>query len=68
VILRRKGMLHHDVAGAACAGIPTVFVCSGIHANDLGIEFGELPDSDTLDKVFETQKATPTHVLSAFRL
>jgi ribonucleotide monophosphatase NagD (HAD superfamily) len=62
--------LHHDIAGAVNAGIPNVFVTSGIHKNDLGIQFGELPNGDTLEALIETElgsKIRPTHVVPAFR-
>jgi len=66
--------LHHDVAGAARAGIPTVFVTSGIHSSQLKqASYGELPSREALQQLFEEEGiaaagAIPTHVVSAFRL
>eukprot|EP00797_Seminavis_robusta_P025753 Sro454_g146390.2 (300) ;mRNA; r:46389-47288 len=63
--------LHHDITGACNAGIPNVFVASGIHKNELGIEFGEVPDATVLQTLMETQvdaSIRPTHVVPAFRM
>lgn len=68
--------LSHDVAGAAGAHIPTVFVTSGIHARQLNTAFGELPSSAALEQLFREEaekeesavQQPPTHVVSAFRL
>jgi HAD superfamily hydrolase (TIGR01459 family) len=61
--------LHHDIAGAYQAGIPSVFVTSGIHANQFGTSFGELPSMELIEKVVtEAGLAVPTHVVSAFRI
>lgn len=61
--------LHHDIAGAYHAGIPSVFVTSGIHASEFGTMFGELPDIGRIEKVVrQAGKAVPTHVVSAFRM
>jgi HAD superfamily hydrolase (TIGR01450 family) len=61
--------LHHDIAGAAAAGIPNILVTSGIHAKDLGTSFGDLPDRDSLESLFEEYDfVQPTHVVPAFRL
>jgi HAD superfamily hydrolase (TIGR01459 family) len=61
--------LHHDIAGAAAAGIANVFVTSGIHRLDLCTEFAELPDRSILDDLFDREGGiVPTHVVPAFRL
>ena len=62
--------LHHDIAGAVSAGIPNVFVTSGIHKNDFGTGFGELPAPDVLEALMEKEGGDirPTHVVPAFRL
>lgn len=62
--------LHHDITGAFNAGIPNVFVTSGIHKGALGTEFGEMPEAETLEEVMEEAVASirPTHVVPAFRL
>lgn len=61
--------LHHDIAGAVAANIPSVFVTSGIHASQLGTAFGEMPTLDVLDSLFENEGSIlPTHVVSSFRI
>jgi ribonucleotide monophosphatase NagD (HAD superfamily) len=61
--------LHHDIAGAAAAGVPNIFVTSGIHAKELGTSFGDLPERDCLESLFEEYDSVePTHVVPAFRL
>lgn len=61
--------LHHDIVGAVAANIPSVLVTSGIHASQLGTSFGEMPETDTLHRLFEEEGSIyPTHVVSAFRL
>lgn len=63
--------LHHDIAGACQAGVPSVFVTSGIHKAELGTEFGELPTNEALQKLLQDEceeKVRPTHVVPAFRL
>ena len=60
--------LHHDISGAVKAGIPNVFVTSGIHKQQLNTKFGELPEMDTLEKLFVEESIEPTHVVPAFRL
>jgi ribonucleotide monophosphatase NagD (HAD superfamily) len=61
--------LHHDVAGAKSAGIPSIFVSSGIHANQLQVAFGEMPTSDQLDQLFLDEGSIyPTHIVPTFQL
>eukprot|EP00968_Pinguiococcus_pyrenoidosus_P015691 scaffold1461_cov253-Pinguiococcus_pyrenoidosus.AAC.25 len=36
--------LLHDIRGAQQAKIDSIFVASGIHASEIGIEEGQLPD------------------------
>ena len=61
--------LSHDIAGAINAGIPNVFVTSGVHASQLGTAFGEMPSEDSLQELFREEGSVyPTHVVSAFRL
>ena len=62
--------LHHDIAGAVGAGIPNVFVTSGIHKKDFGTGFGELPAADVLEALMEKEGGDirPTHIVPAFRL
>jgi ribonucleotide monophosphatase NagD (HAD superfamily) len=65
--------LHHDIAGANAANIPSIFVTSGIHASQLfdttSPSFGEMPDHQSLYKLFNDEGSIyPTHVVPAFRL
>ena len=60
--------LHHDIAGANLAGIPSIFITGGIHADELGAAIGDMPDEKRLNNLFEREGATPTHVLPMFRL
>lgn len=59
--------LHHDITGATTAGIPTIFITSGIHLQQLETSFGQIPDSYKLQTLLENEKCTPTHVVAAFR-
>lgn len=58
--------MHHDISGAVRAGINSVFVTSGIHADDLKTSFGKLPLQADLELLFENENATPAHVIAAF--
>ena len=61
--------LHHDISGAMAAGIPNIFVTSGIHRQQFGTQFGELPGEDILNQVLEEEgNIQPTHIVPAFRL
>mmetsp|Transcript_24016 Transcript_24016/g.48604 ORF Transcript_24016/g.48604 Transcript_24016/m.48604 type:complete len:326 (-) Transcript_24016:145-1122(-) len=61
--------LHHDIAGANAAGIPSVFVTGGIHCDELGKPKGQLPEEESLRALFkESGGHTPTHVVPMFKL
>ncbi|KAG7372580.1 HAD-like domain containing protein [Nitzschia inconspicua] len=63
--------LHHDIAGASRAGIPSVLVTSGIHKTELGTKFGALPTLEVLDELLQKEcddDVRPSHVVPAFRL
>jgi HAD superfamily hydrolase (TIGR01459 family) len=61
--------LHHDVAGASAAGISSIFISSGIHANQLQVSFGEMPTPDRLDQLFLDEGSIyPTHIVPTFQL
>lgn len=60
--------LHHDVAGANASGIPSVFVAGGVHREELGSDLGAVPDQKALEKLFETHKQTPRHVVPMLKL
>jgi HAD superfamily hydrolase (TIGR01450 family) len=61
--------LHHDIAGANNANVPSIFVCGGIHKNELGgMSEDGLPDEEFLNALFEKENTVPTHVVPMFRL
>jgi len=59
--------LEHDIAGAANAGIDSVFVANGIHAPVLGIGNGENPADDRLEALFADMGLRPDYVIPALR-
>jgi ribonucleotide monophosphatase NagD (HAD superfamily) len=63
--------MHHDIVGATQAGLDTLFITSGIHAPELGVQsFGEaVVDGTALVALYERHGGVrPTHVLPAFCL
>ncbi|KAJ7947437.1 Haloacid dehalogenase-like hydrolase (HAD) superfamily protein [Quillaja saponaria] len=60
--------LHHDIKGANAAGIQSVFITGGIHATDLGLtNFGEVPNSSSVQSLAVKYEAYPSYVLPAFK-
>ena len=59
--------LHTDIAGANRIGINSAFVPGGIHAGELGVGMGDLPEADRLSGLFDRERERPTHVIPAFR-
>jgi HAD superfamily hydrolase (TIGR01459 family) len=72
--------LHHDVLGAARNGIDSVFICGGVHYEELGIPQSGPAQEETVAPAPEKLQALldgfaeehsgirPTHTLAAFRL
>ena len=73
--------LHHDIAGANKAGIPSIFIVGGIHAEELLSDEEDeiysasekqqkprrrMPSETKLQELFEREGITPTHVLPVF--
>lgn len=65
--------LHHDVLGAARAGIDSVFVCGGVHYQALGIPQAKAvaPTPSQLAALLdefaeESGGLRPTHVVAGF--
>lgn len=58
--------LYHDIGGANRAGIDSLFVASGIHGGDLGLDGGSL-DPDRLHAVCQQEGQTPTYAMTKFR-
>ncbi len=59
--------LHHDIAGARAAGIDSLFVAGGIHAEALGITWGGTPGTDRLEALFAKTGQRPDYVVPVFR-
>ncbi|PON46695.1 Pyridoxal phosphate phosphatase [Parasponia andersonii] len=59
--------LHHDIKGANAAGIQSVFITGGIHANELGLNsFGDIANSSSVQALASKYDAYPSYVLPAF--
>lgn len=59
--------LHHDIAGAAAAGIDSLFIAAGIHAPVLGIAWGETPAPDALNALTTEIGQYPDYTIPIFR-
>lgn len=59
--------LRTDVAGAAAAGIDSVFISSGLEARPLGVELGGVPEAAALEALYARRKAWPTWAMPLFR-
>ena len=66
-ILAVGDSLRTDVAGAAAAGIDSVFITSGIHAETLGVAPFDDPDPARLEALCAEAGQTPTAAMAAFR-
>jgi ribonucleotide monophosphatase NagD (HAD superfamily) len=60
--------LHHDIVGASKAGIASVWTASsGIHANSLQLNFGDLPTIEQVQDLLDKEDVpAPTHIVPAF--
>lgn len=52
-----------DIKGAQGAHIDSAFVSSGIHSNDLNVEYGQLPQAEDMTRLASQHNATPTYIL-----
>ena len=72
--------LEHDVIGAQNAGCDVVFVCGGIHADDLGMDPAALtgdgvgdgaavpcPPAEAIERVARAHDAAPTYAVPVFK-
>ncbi|MEJ0072444.1 MAG: TIGR01459 family HAD-type hydrolase [Pseudomonadota bacterium] len=59
--------LRTDIAGAAGAGIDSVLVIGGIHAEGLGVGPGELPPADRLEALCATVGFRPQAAIAGLR-
>ena len=55
-----------DVLGASRAGLRSAFVAGGIHAEDLAIRWGEMPQPPAWRRLLESAPAKPDYLLATF--
>lgn len=65
-ILAVGDSLRTDVAGARGAGIDSLFIAGGIHAEELGLAPGEKPTLDSLAQLCRAGREHPTWAAAAF--
>lgn len=59
--------LHHDIKGANIAGMQSIFITGGIHANELGLDhFGQVPEPTRVQELATKCDAYPSFVVPAF--
>ncbi|XP_021839738.2 uncharacterized protein [Spinacia oleracea] len=59
--------LHHDIIGANLAGMQSVFITGGIHANELELDrFGQVAEASKVQDLVSKCGAYPTYVVPAF--
>lgn len=58
--------LEHDVLGAHRVGIACALVAGGVHAVELGVDWGAMPRPDALRRVLAGAPAVPDYLLPAF--
>lgn len=66
-ILAVGDSLRTDVAGADAVGMDSLFVASGLMADELGMEPFAAPDPAALEALFARHGARPTYTATAFR-
>ena len=59
--------LYHDIGGANAAGIDSLFVASGIHGGDVGLDGGGPLDPERLRALCEKEGQAPTYAMTRFR-
>lgn len=58
--------IETDVLGAHQAGLRSAFVAGGIHAEDLAIRWGEMPQAPAWRRLVEHAPARPDYLLATF--
>lgn len=58
--------LEHDILGASRAGLRSAFLAGGIHREEMGAAWGELPQPDAWRRFLGGAPARPDYVLAAF--
>ena len=66
-ILAVGDALRTDIAGARGAGIASAWVLGGIHAEELGLAEGEMPDAELAAARAAADGLSPEAVIPAFR-
>ena len=60
--------LHHDIVGANKAGIDSIFVTGGIHADELLVkDIGQSADPRALKELLEKGAGQPRYVIPSFK-
>ncbi len=59
--------LDMDILGARAAGRDSVFIAGGLHLEELGGDWGEMPAGAALARLFERHGVAPTWTLPALR-
>ncbi len=59
--------LDMDILGAQAAGRDSVFIAGGLHVQELGSAWGDMPAADSLARLFEGHGVTPTWTLPVLR-
>ncbi len=59
--------LDMDILGAEAAGYDSVFIAGGLHLEELGCAWGDMPSDEALARLFEKHGVTPTWTLPALR-
>jgi HAD superfamily hydrolase (TIGR01459 family) len=66
-ILAIGDSLRTDIAGARAAGLDCVWIVGGIHADELGMKPGELPDRERVAAALARSGEAPRYIASGFR-
>jgi HAD superfamily hydrolase (TIGR01459 family) len=66
LVLAVGDALHTDIKGASQANIAAVMVASGIHAEELGIAWGEMPEASRAEALALHHGQHPIAVIPAF--
>ncbi|HUP96598.1 MAG TPA: TIGR01459 family HAD-type hydrolase [Usitatibacter sp.] len=59
--------IETDVLGATRAALPCAFVAGGIHADELGIRWGQMPEPRAWQRLLDGAVARPQYLLATFR-
>lgn len=62
-ILAIGDSMRTDIKGADASGIDSVLVSGGIHADEWGLQNGQLPTAAQIDEVAQVHQFSPTYVM-----